>query len=159
MKLLQVPTVALEQRIKEELEINPALEEGQDENEENEPISEDPFASAEDDSKDEHEDQNREDFNLDAYIDDDETPAYKLQANNYSPDDERKEIPFAGGISFQEHLIQQLQLRDLDAHEFAVAEYLIGNLDEDGYLRRELFAICDDLAFSQNIIKIGRAHV
>ncbi len=78
MKLLQVPTVALEQRIKEELEINPALEEGVNDNEENEPVSEDPFASAEDDTKEQHEDQNREDFNLDAYIDDDETPAYKL---------------------------------------------------------------------------------
>ena len=152
MKLLQVPTVALEQRIKEELEINPALEEGVNDNDENEPVSEDPFASAEDDTKEQHEDQNREDFNLDAYIDDDETPAYKLQANNYSPDDERKEIPFAGGISFQEHLIEQLQLRNLNDQEFAIAEYLIGNLDEDGYLRRELFAICDDLAFSQNIV-------
>jgi len=152
MKLLQVPTVALEQRIKDELEINPALEESVNDNDENEPVSEDPFASAEDDTKEEHEDQNREDFNLDAYIDDDETPAYKLQANNYSPDDERKEIPFAGGISFQEHLSQQLQLRNLNDEEFAIAEYLIGNLDEDGYLRRELFAICDDLAFSQNIM-------
>ena len=152
MKLLQVPTVALEQRIKEELEINPALEEGPNDNDDNEPVSEDPFASADDDTKEQHEDQNREDFNLDAYIDDDETPAYKLQANNYSPDDERKEIPFAGGISFQEHLIQQLQLRSLTAEQFVIAEYLIGNLDEDGYLRRELFAICDDLAFSQNIV-------
>lgn len=150
MKLLQVPTVALEQRIKEELEVNPALEEGGD-NDEQEEVSEDPFASADDGDGEEHGDQNREDFDLSAYLDDDETPAYKLQANNYSPDDERKEIPFAGGVTFQEQLKAQLQLRDLDTRQYAIAEYLIGNLDEDGYLRRELFAIVDDLAFSQNI--------
>jgi RNA polymerase sigma-54 factor len=152
MKLLQVPTVALEQRIKEELEINPALEEGAGENDEELEVSEDPFASADDKEGGENEEQNREDFNLDAYIDDDETPAYKLQTNNYGPDDERKEIPFAGGMSFQEQLIDQLQLRDLDERQYQIAEYLIGNLDEDGYLRRELFAISDDLAFSQNIM-------
>ncbi len=153
MKLLQVPTVALEQRIKEELEVNPALEEGSDSADDaDEPISEDPFASSDDGDGEAHEDQNREDFNLDAYIDDDETPAYKLQTNNYGPDDERKEIPFAGGITFQEQLIDQLQLRDLDARQYQIAEYLIGNLDEDGYLRRELFAISDDMAFSQNLL-------
>lgn len=150
MKLLQVPTVALEQRIKEELEINPALEEGGENNEQDE-VSEDPFASANDGDEEAHEDQNRDDFDLSAYLDDDETPAYKLQANNYSPDDERKEVPFAGGVTFQEQLKAQLQLRDLDPRQYAIAEYLIGNLDEDGYLRRELFAIVDDLAFSQNI--------
>jgi len=150
MKLLQVPTVALEQRIKEELEVNPALEEG-NETDEKEEVSEDPFASADDGDEEAHQEQNRDDFNLDDYLDDDETPAYKLQANNYSPDDERKEIPFAGGITFQEQLKAQLQLRDLDDREYQIAEYLLGNLDEDGYLRRELFAIADDLAFSQNI--------
>lgn len=150
MKLLQVPTVALEQRIKEELEVNPALEEGGD-NDDQEEVSEDPFASANDGDGEEHGEQNREDFDLSAYLDDDETPAYKLQANNYSPDDERKEIPFAGGVTFQEQLKAQLQLRDLGPRQYAIAEYLIGNLDEDGYLRRELFAIVDDLAFSQYI--------
>jgi RNA polymerase sigma-54 factor len=153
MKLLQVPTVALEQRIKEELEVNPALEEGSDSADDaDEQISEDPFASSDDGDGEAHEDQNREDFNLDAYLDDDETPAYKLQTNNYGPDDERKEIPFAGGSTFQEQLIDQLQLRDLDARQYQIAEYLIGNLDEDGYLRRELFAISDDMAFSQNLL-------
>lgn len=153
MKLLQVPTVALEQRIKEELEVNPALEEGADSADDaDEPVSEDPFASQDDGDGEAHEDQNREDFNLDAYLDDDETPAYKIQTNNYGPDDERKEVPFAGGITFQEQLIAQLQLRDLDSRQYQIAEYLIGNLDEDGYLRRELFAISDDLAFSQNVM-------
>jgi RNA polymerase sigma-54 factor len=85
-------------------------------------------------------------------LDDDETPAYKLQTNNYGPDDERKEVPFAGGSTFQEQLIDQLQLRNLDPRQYQIAEYLIGNLDEDGYLRRELFAISDDMAFSQNLL-------
>jgi RNA polymerase sigma-54 factor len=153
MKLLQVPTVALEQRIKEELEINPALEEGADmDDSRDDATGDDPFSTSDDGDVEAHSDQNREDFDLGAYIDDDETPAYKLAANNYSPDDERKEIPFAGGLGFQEQLLSQLGLRDITPEEFPVAEYLIGNIDEDGYLRREISAIVDDLAFSQNIL-------
>jgi RNA polymerase sigma-54 factor len=152
MKLLQVPTVALEQRIKEELEINPALEEGADNerDESDEFNSEDPFASKDQDS-DELGEQQREDFNLDQYIDDDETPAYKLAANNTGPDDDRKEIPFAVGIGFQEQLVSQLGMKDLNDHQYRIAEYLLGNIDEDGYLRREIEAITDDLAFSQGV--------
>lgn len=152
MKLLQVPTMALEQRIKEELEINPALEEGRSE-EDNEYESndmKDEFDNTEDDF-DEHQDQQRDDFDLDQYMDDDEIPSYKLAANNSGPDDERKEIPFAGGLGFQEMLLQQLGLKDLDDHQYQVAEYIVGNIDEDGYLRREIMSITDDLAFSQNI--------
>jgi RNA polymerase sigma-54 factor len=153
MKLLQVPTVALEQRIKEELEINPALEEGADKDDSSdEPNTDDPFGDSNDGEEEAHADQNREDFDLSAYIDDDETPAYKMAANNYSPDDERKEVPFAGGQGFQEQLISQLALRDVKAEEFPIAEYLIGNIDEDGYLRRDISSIVDDLAFSQNIL-------
>ncbi len=153
MKLLQVPTVALEQRIKEELEINPALEEGADmDDSRDDATGDDPFSTSDDGDVEAHSDQNREDFDLGAYIDDDETPAYKLAANNYSPDDERKEIPFAGGLGFQEQLLSQLGLRDITPEEFPVAEYLIGNIDEDGYLRRDISAIVDDLAFSQNIL-------
>ena len=114
MKLLQVPTVALEQRIKEELEINPALEEGADKDDSSdEPNTDDPFGDSNDGEEEAHADQNREDFDLSAYIDDDETPAYKMAANNYSPDDERKEVPFAGGQGFQEQLISQLALRNI----------------------------------------------
>lgn len=152
MKLLQVPTVSLEQRIKEELEINPALEEGAEADDTKEETSEDPFSSTDDGDVEAHSEQNREDFDLGAYIDDDETPAYKLAANNYSPDDERKEIPFAGGQGFQEQLLSQLGLRNVSEEEFPIAEYLIGNIDEDGYLRRDISAIVDDLAFSQNIL-------
>jgi RNA polymerase sigma-54 factor len=153
MKLLQVPTIALEQRIKEELEINPALEEGPESNDdEKEANSDDPFGSADDGDEEAHPDQNREDFNLDAYIDDDEIPAYKMASNNYGPDDERREIPFSIGQSFQDQLLDQLGMRKLDEHQHLVAEYIIGNIDEDGYLRRDPEAIMDDLAFSQNIV-------
>lgn len=151
MKLLQVPTVSLEQRIKEEMEINPALEEGVDEEEkektdEDELTQDDSYLDSE--SDDEHK---RDDFNLDQYIDDDETPSYKLSIKNKGEDDDRKEIPFAGGTTFQEQLMDQLRLRDVNSHQQVIAEYIIGNIDEDGYMRRELAAMVDDLAFTQNI--------
>lgn len=153
VKLLQVPTIALEQRIKEELEANPALEEGKenDADDEKDPSSEDPFGSADDGDEEAHNDQNREDFNLDAYIDDDEIPAYKMANNNQGQDVERREIPFAVGQSFQENLLNQLGMRQLNEQEQRIAEYIIGNIDDDGYLRRDTEAIVDDLAFSQNI--------
>jgi RNA polymerase sigma-54 factor len=153
MKLLQVPTASLEQRIKEELESNPALEEGiEDSYHEEEKAPEDAFGINDDESDvNEHQDQHREDFDLDMYIDDDETPAYKLAANNHSPDDDRKEIPFSSGASFQEMLLEQLHTRDLPENQERIGEYLIGNIDEDGYLRRDIASITDDLAFTHGI--------
>jgi RNA polymerase sigma-54 factor len=146
MKLLQVPTILLEQRIKEELEINPALEEGSDEKDENNEFEEDNFDEAPDAEN------SREDFSLDEFIDDDEIPAYKLNTKNSGEDDDRREMPLSGGNSFQDFLIAQLGLKVLDDKHYLIAETLIGNIDDDGYLRRELSAIIDDLAFSQNII-------
>jgi RNA polymerase sigma-54 factor len=147
MKLLQVPTMELEQRIKEEMEINPALEEGEDRSEE-----EESFDQEEDfDGKDEYDDDNREDFDLSDYMQDDEVPAYKLSVNNHSADDEDRSIPISAGRTFQELLMSQLGLADLDDREEEIARTLIGNLDDDGYLRRELINIVDDLAFSMNI--------
>lgn len=147
MKLLQIPTVSLEQRIKEEIEINPALEEGQNEEESS---ADDEFDNTYDEA-DQDKDLQRDDFNLDEYISDDEIPSYKLATRNTGDDDERKEIPFSGGSTFHELLVSQLGLRVLDDKEFQVAEFLIGNIDDDGYLRRDLNSIVDDLAFSQNI--------
>lgn len=144
MKLLQVPTIALEQRIKEELEGNPALEEG------NEIEAE--FES-EDDYSDAYEEvgEAEKEFDFSDYIDDDETPTYKTYANNYSADDDEKSVPLSGGASFHSILERQLGLRNLTDHQEEVALHLIGNIDESGYLRRELPAIVDDLAFTQNI--------
>jgi len=143
MKLLQLPTVALEQRIKEEIEENPALEEGQDDEEDTNEFDE--FEEKDEPSEAEQE------FDINDYFDDDDIPSYKLSANNTSADDERKEIPLSGGLSSQDLLLQQLGLKDLDDREYQIAETIVGNIDDDGYLRRELIAIVDDLAFSQNI--------
>lgn len=146
MKLLQIPTVSLEQRIKEEIEVNPALEEGQDDTPDD---SKDADEGYEAETADQ--DHTRDDFDLDQYISDDEIPSYKLFTRNSSDDEERKEIPFSGGNSFQELLISQLRLRMLDEHTYKIAEHLLGNIDDDGYLRRDLNSIIDDMAFSQNI--------
>ncbi len=147
MKLLQLPTIALEQRIKEEIELNPALEEGAEADEEtNSELEDENYddAPADDDNQ-------RDDFSISDYMDDDEGASYKLKINNTGPDEERKDIPFSVGLSFQDMLESQLGMKDLDDREYQVAIYLIGNLDDDGYLRRDLASIVDDIAFSQNI--------
>jgi RNA polymerase sigma-54 factor len=147
MKLLQLPTIALEQRIKEEMELNPALEEGSETDDE--PRDEFENDEYEEPKSDENQ---RDDFALTDYMDDDEGASYKLKANNVSPDEERKEIPFSVGLSFQDMLESQLGMKALDDREYQIADYLIGNLDDDGYLRRDLGSIVDDIAFSQNIV-------
>ncbi|MBW6484274.1 MAG: RNA polymerase factor sigma-54 [Vicingaceae bacterium] len=146
MKLLQLPTVALEQRIKEEMESNPALDEGKEE-------EDDEFIN---DLSDEYDADDRseaeKEFNFDDYIDDSDTPSYKLTANNHSKDDEEKHIPLSVGATFQEMLASQITLFNLDDDDHEIALHIIGSLDDAGYLRREISAIVDDLAFTQNII-------
>jgi RNA polymerase sigma-54 factor len=146
MKMLQIPTMELDQRIKEELESNPALEEGADEDEKTEDQAD---IDQQEDQENEPENEN-EDIDLTDYFDDD-TPDYKLQSNNHSSDDEERDTPLGAGKSFQDLLYTQLSMTDLEEHERVLAEYLIGNLDENGYLRREIPAIVNDLAFSMNI--------
>ena len=146
MKMLQLPTIALEQRIKEEIEMNPALEEGtENEEETSSDLEEENYDAAEED------DDNREDFTLSDYMDDDEGISYKEKVNNISPDDERKDVPFSVGQTSQDLLEAQLGMKDLNDHQYQVALFLIGNLDDDGYLRRELSSIVDDIAFTQNL--------
>ena len=144
MKLLQIPTIALEQRIKEELEGNPALEEGDD-------IEEDEFADLDNEEEEEYDDGSEDEFSIEDYLTDDDTPDYALHANNSSADDEEKEVPLSGGQSFRDLLREHLGMRVLSELQKTIAETIIGNLDDDGYLRREIFAIVDDLAFTQNI--------
>jgi len=145
IKLLEVPTLQIEQRIKKELEENPALEEGPDDDE-------DGVNGEEQEEQFEEKDKDQEEFTLDDYIEEDEIPEYRLQVNNYSKEDEKKsEIPFSVGSSFHEHLESQMNLRDLTETQKVLGEYILGNIDEDGYLRRELPNIVDDLAFLQNI--------
>jgi len=142
MKLLEVPTMELDQRIKQEIEENPVLEEGKDDNDED-------FSAEEYDDYGENSDE-REDFDINDYLDDDE-PAYKTSVNNKGKDDEERAIPLSSGNSFQERLMGQLNLQDLTEKQVLLASYLIGNLDDAGYLERDLESIVDDLAFSQNI--------
>ena len=146
IKLLEIPTLQIEQRIKKELEENPALEEGPEEEEDIIP------GEDHEDQYDENDENDHDEFTLDDYIEEDDIPEYRLQTSNYSPDEEKKaEIPFSVGSSFHEHLESQFNLRDLTEKQKILGEYIIGNIDEDGYLRRETENIVDDLAFLQNI--------
>ena len=133
----------IEERIKKELEENPALEEGQEEEEIHSETEEESF---------EESDKDQEEFTIDDYIEEDDIPDYRLQIQNTGKDeDKRNEIPFSVGSSFHEHLESQLGLRNLNEKQKVLGEYLLGNIDDDGYLRRELINIVDDLAFLQNI--------
>jgi RNA polymerase sigma-54 factor len=164
MKLLQVPTAALEQRIKEELEINPALEEGSpddiadeevDSNEADEGSDEMQEEVERDDYSEEQESDSiskDDDIDVSDYIEDEDVPYYKLNANNSSADDEKFETPITVSVSFQDSMLAQLGLFPFDNHHYILAQHLIGSLDDDGYLRRDLDSIADDLAFTQNII-------
>jgi RNA polymerase sigma-54 factor len=137
MKLLQVPTMELDQRIKQEIEENPALEEGADRDEE------------EIESNDEQEVREDEDFDIGDYLSDDAD--YKTRISNKGKDEEEKVIPLSGDQTFQERMTEQLHLLDLTETQFMIAVTIIGNLDESGYLNREIEAIVDDLAFASNI--------
>lgn len=144
IKLLEIPSMQLDLRIKKELEENPLLEEGPEEDiyEESDNM----------DDTDIDTDPDKDEFSLEDYMDDDEIPSYKLEARNYSKDDKKEDIPFSVGNTFHDYLESQLHLRNMDKTKEALANYLIGNIDEDGYLRRDLNAIVDDLAFSANIV-------
>lgn len=146
MKLIQLPTQAFEQRLKQELEENPALESGKDDSS---ALDDDFGDTYETDA--ESESINAEDINIDEYLSDDEIPDYRTRSSNYSADDDEKNIPYAAGISFHQYLINQLNTVYLDDQEWAVAEFLVGSVDESGYIRRPVTDIMDDLAFTQNI--------
>jgi RNA polymerase sigma-54 factor len=155
MKLLQVPTVELEQRIKQEIEDNPALE-SEDTETKAEDLEFDNNKDATDDFDDDIQaeagNENKDEFDIDEYYKgEDEIPEYKLQVNNRSRDDERKEIPYSSGITFHELLQQQLGLRHLNEHQYKIGQYIIGNIDDSGYLQRSPESMVDDLAFMHNI--------
>ena len=149
MKLIQLPTQAFEQRLKEEMVENPALETGKEEDE----YEKDEFENEEYDDYDEFENDriDAEDINIDEYLSNDETPEYKLQANNYSDDDEERTMPFAAPVSFHQDLINQLNTFILNDEEREIAEFLVGSIDDMGYIRRSIPDIVDDMAFTQGI--------
>jgi RNA polymerase sigma-54 factor len=146
IKLLELPAIQLEQRIKKELEENPVLEiDGAKKDSENDQDStSDPAESIDNE------------ISIDEYINNE--PSYKYRTNNYSKDDKKEDIPFSIGSTFHEYLSEQLGMLSIDERQTMLAEYIIGNIDEDGYLRREVEAMVDDLAFSMNI-EVGDAEM
>ena len=129
IKLLELPTVQLEQRIKQEIEDNIVLEEEEHREDEEQP----------------------QQISVDEYLREDDTPSYKSHINNYSKDDKARTVYISGGRSLQEFLIEQLGYRNLSDREMKLASYIVGSIDDDGYLRRDLSSICDDIAFSLGI--------
>jgi len=142
IKLLEIPTIQLEQRIKKELEENPVLEEGHEDEQE---------ATEDENLTEESLDNEEDEFSLNDYMNEEDIPVYKLSSRNLSSDDKKPEIPFSVGSSFHDNLESQMGLRRLTEEQEVLAQYILGNIDEDGYLRRKLENIVDDLAFSQNI--------
>jgi len=160
MKLIQLPTVEFEQRVRTELEENPALVRADDEDADD-LISEENTSSEKEDFGDfsgneTHAENNdagyEDDLDLSKYLTQDDTPDYKLRTQNYSPDEEEYHIPLAVNQSFREYLTSQLAPFQLDEKQMKIAEYIIGSLDDAGYLRREIADISDDLAFKEGLM-------
>ncbi len=126
IKLLELPTVQLEQRIKQEIEDNIVLEEDERRSEEDEP----------------------KEISVEEYLKEDDTPAYKSRLNHFSRDDKQRPVYLTEGRSLQEYLVEQLGYRNLTEREMRLAIYLVGSIDEDGYLRRDLESVADDIAFT-----------
>ncbi len=163
MKLIQLPTVDFEQRVKQEIEDNPALEPGPDTADENDPALDEgiiddpsfpPGDNPADEARSEREEWEQKAFEeLDQYINNDDSPDYKTYISNYSPDDDDDyKMTLAAGKTFREYLMEQLAPFGLDETETKIAEYIIGNLDNGGYLRRDLMDIADDLAFNESLL-------
>ena len=128
IKLLELPAMQLEQRVKQEIEENIVLEEEERQDEQSEEV-----------------------ISVDEYIREDDTPSYKSRINNFSKDDKQRPVNITEGRSMQEYLSEQLSFRNLSEREMAIAEFLVGSIDEDGYLRRDMESISDDIAFSLGI--------
>lgn len=145
MKLLQIPSMALEQRIKQEIEENPVLE--IDEEYDRDETDSDDFSESEKDKNDDL----QNDVDINDYLSDDDVPSYRLNAGNTSANDEHKEMPMVADTGFHESLLSQLDLKDFPEQKRIIGTTIIGNLDEAGYLQRDLNAMIDDLAFTQGI--------
>jgi len=142
MKMIQLSTLDLEQRIEAEMGENPALESGSEQND-----RENYDTDFNEGNKIE-----AEEINIDQYLSDDETPSYKLYSNNFSNQEDDRTVPLSGGLSFHQFLSQQIGNLILGKSEMDIAKFIIGSIDESGYLRRSNDELIDDLAFTQNII-------
>ncbi len=143
MKLIQLPIQSFEQQILREIEENPALASGKENDE-----RQDEFDTSEEDRGEVIE---TDDIDIDAYLSDDEIPEYRLRSQNYSADDEDKHVPYAAGVSFHQQLMAQLDTFTFSEQEYRIAAFLVGSIDTSGYIRRELLDIVDDLAFTENV--------
>ena len=143
MKLIELPLQELEERLSREIEENPALESGKEKEED------DYFV--EDTAFDDQSNNDDGDINVEDYLSDDDIPDYKLKSNNYSDDDEEKALPFVSGIGFNQFLKNQLATFSLNDDDQKIAEFLVGSVDQSGYIRSELLDIVDDLAFTMGI--------
>ena len=143
MKLIQLPTQAFEERIKQEIEENPALETGKE-------VSEDLFEGETNNELESKEEEQSEEINIEEYLSDDDTPDYKTSISS-SPTEDESQTPYAAGQTFYGYLIEQLSTFNLEPEQYLIAEYLVGSLDESGYLRRSIEDIIDDLAFSAGL--------
>ena len=157
MKLLQIPTASLEERIQEELEINPALEESNEYDDDDDPYQNlDDGNNADGEGEDKYEDEEAAydaDLDLSNYLDsDDEVADYKLRGDSYDQDEEQRTVPISVASSFHEYLMSQLGMLNLPPQREKIARQVIGSIDDDGYLRRDLDALVDDLAFGQHLL-------
>jgi RNA polymerase sigma-54 factor len=147
MKLIQLSTLAFEQRLTEEMNENPALETGNEEE-----VFDDEFDNKDDyDEYEDNESIEADDINVDEYLSDDDVPDYKTQTSNYSDDDESRESPLIANVSFHQDLINQLNTFILSDEDRAIAEFLVGSIDDMGYIRRSVQDIVDDMAFTQGL--------
>ena len=153
IRLLELPTIELEEKVKHELEENPALEEGKSEQDDFE--HEDEMDSNGEGTNIDDNDNDNSDLSLGDYMTEDDIPDYKLQELR-DRDDKKEDIPFSVGESLNEYLLEQLGLRELPEQEYKIAEYIIGNIDDDGYLRRDLNSIADDLVFQAGLNITGK---
>ena len=145
MKLIELPLQELEERLSREIEENPALESGKEKDED------DYFDNDSDSDYDDQSNNDDGDINVEDYLSDDDTPDYKLKSNNYSDDDEEKSLPFVSGISFNQFLKNQLGTFSLKGDDQKIAEFLVGSVDQSGYIRADLLDIVDDLAFTMGV--------
>ncbi len=148
IKLLELPSCDLQQRINEELQENPVLEEGRDPEE----VQAEKFDENDFGEEDEYNNPlQNDDFNYDDYVNDDETPDYSLRTNNYSADSSTEDIQYSGSTSFTEYLKQQIYLTHMTKPQRHIAKWVLGNIDEDGFLRRTIEQLVDDLAFQEGL--------
>ena len=144
MKLIQLPTLDFEQKIKNEIEENPALETGIEEK-----VSD--FENSEDENFSDNNVDNQE-IDIDSYLSDDDTPSYKLNSFSYNSEEEDKSMPISSHTSLHENLKNQTNVLILTKKEKIISDFIIGSIDESGYLSRSIDELIDDIAFTQNEI-------